>query len=65
VTEPATPKDAYSLRGGEIETRHDEYILKLKQAVKILKDRERGGSGEAMRPMDSDNPLDSPDRWDI
>jgi hypothetical protein len=64
VTEPA-PKDAYSLREGEIEKRYDQYVLKLKQAIKILKSRGPGGSGEAMRPMDSDNPLDSPDRWDI
>ena len=55
--------EPYALDGAEIETRHDEYVEKLKNAVKVLKER---GSGSAqMRPMDSDNPIDSPDRWDI
>jgi len=59
------PQGAYPLHGGEIEARYDEYILKLKQAIKLLKGRMRDDSGPARRPMDSDNPLDSPDRWDI
>jgi hypothetical protein len=50
------------LRDDEIETMYDEHIMKLKQAVKLLK--MRAGSGQ-MRPMDQDNPIDSPSGYDI
>jgi hypothetical protein len=59
----STPSEGrYSLRDDEIETMYDEHIMKLKQAVKLLK--MRAGS-EQMRRMDQDNPIDSPSGYDI
>lgn len=56
------PGTSYSLHGDEIETRYDDYILKLKQAVKILK---TSTASNQMRPMDHDNPIDAPGGYDI
>jgi len=63
--DPERTQDGYALRGDEIETMYDDYIMKLKRAVKLLKEQTQSGSPNRMRRMDSDNPLENPEKWDI